>query len=183
MQQKKLRQLFVAKIRNTQITRGGASKDTSRKYMIEKRLILSTPIKQRQSRKQQSIMNITAAYEWFEANYATRMDNLQSGTSTMILATHPHSFPFGSLILYWITILVLPRLLKNSPERKLTVIMSLWNGFLFIFSFIIFLGVGIPYFNDIRERGFFDVFCDTTQVCFSIPPLYVFNLRAVVRLT
>lgn len=115
-------------------------------------------------------MNATSStfFDWFSEHYATRMDNLQpGGASTMILATHTFSFPAVSLALYWTTILILPRLLKDAPERKLTVVMSLWNGFLFISSFIILLGVGIPYFVDIRNRGFFDVFCDPTQVPFS----------------
>jgi len=132
-------------------------------------------------------MNVSAAVEWFSEHYATRMDNLQEGGgSTMILATHPFSFPFGSLALYWATILVLPRLLKDAPERKLTAIMSLWNGFLCIISFVILLGVGIPYFNDISNRGVFDVFCDPTQVGLpsplSLPNISHHSLREVNNL-
>jgi len=120
-------------------------------------------------------MNVTAAIDWLNENCATRMDNLQQGGgSTMLLATYPHSLPFGSLLAYWVTIYFLPKILANSPERKLTFIMSLWNGFLFLISFVIFLGVGIPYLEDIRTRGLFDVFCDPNQTHYSVASLKLF---------
>jgi len=103
-----------------------------------------------------------AAGNWMHDRFALRFDHTEP-ESTLLLARHPHLFPWASLVAYWLVLYFLPKLLAKSPDRKLTVIMSLWNGFLSCLSLVIFIGVTVPYIRDILTRGLFDTFCDPNQ--------------------
>jgi len=91
-----------------------------------------------------------------------------------VYTKYPHTIPITGCIIYALILLVLPKLC-NEKGYKVGFIMVYWNLFLSIFSFMMLLGVGIPYFALINQHGFFIIFCDKKfDIVGSIPSSLLF---------
>jgi len=84
----------------------------------------------------------------------------------------PH-IPFIAVFLYLIVVWTVPKIFKplgrgeKAPRTFLDTIVDatlpLWNLGLSLMSLLIVIGVGVPYFRLIRNRGFWAVYCDESQ--------------------
>lgn len=98
-----------------------------------------------------------------------------------LLNDYTHSLPIGACIVYLLMVFFLPKILqpkrdapKEAPKKdaskprertkpKLTFIsyaMALWNLFLSVLSLAMLLGVGIPFWKIMFEKGLYHGLCD-----------------------
>eukprot|EP01095_Lingulamoeba_sp_RSL-Kostka_P003089 TRINITY_DN13_c0_g3_i1.p1 TRINITY_DN13_c0_g3~~TRINITY_DN13_c0_g3_i1.p1 ORF type:complete len:287 (+),score=43.78 TRINITY_DN13_c0_g3_i1:90-950(+) len=107
------------------------------------------------------------------------------------LHTHTHVLPIGAIVIYYITISVLPSIVvKIKPEgfhKELKPFVALWNLFLSILSLIMLLNVFVPFYLHGRNVGFLELLCDqNAKVMDMSSPLiyfsYIFALSKYLEL-
>lgn len=89
-----------------------------------------------------------------------------------------HTLPFVAVILYALTIFLLPKILKKSSKKvglEVVGLMKWWNLFLSVTSGIMFFAVGIPYVRLVLEDGFEATMCDANSKLFQPIPMYFFG--------
>lgn len=69
-----------------------------------------------------------------------------------------HVFPFGSVLIYILMLIITPRVVKK-PQEWVGKIIPIWNLGLSILSVFMFLGTLLPVVNYIRTIGVWEVLC------------------------
>lgn len=82
---------------------------------------------------------------------------------------YTHIVPFVAVVLYLLMLKFLPKIVGQ--PKKIDGIFAVWNLFLSIMSLAILLGVLIPYFEIIKEKGFIATLCDKTGEAWKPDPL------------
>ena len=95
----------------------------------------------------------------------SRCNMLFCKTNSVLIRANPDAF---------MQVFLLPPLLKGSKPRKLTFIMGLWNLSLSVLSLFIVIGVGVPYFTTLWQKGLYDTVCDPNKVLSQFLDLYLF---------
>jgi len=131
---------------------------------------------------------MSQVYTFFEDLFTKQLVleyDITTGKSTRLMATMTYSLPITAVLLYLAMVFILPRFIKKPIEFPF--IWNMWNLGLSILSFFIVLGVGIPWFTSIYQRGIFQTVCDPQKHLYQgATPLlfwsYIFALSKYVEL-
>ena len=82
-----------------------------------------------------------------------------NGNQQPIIHDYPVSVPLVAVVLYWMMVFIGPRMMKNRKPFQLRVALMLWNFFLWVLSVGMFLGIAIPVFNFLLNKGWYQVMC------------------------
>lgn len=98
--------------------------------------------------------------------------------------------PWTTVALYLVMVFATPPLLKALKVKPMGLrgVAAIWNLFLSVISLVMLLGVGIPFFADIQERGLSASMCDANKSAYDVGPqavlfwAYVFALSKYAEL-
>lgn len=82
-----------------------------------------------------------------------------------ILNNYLNELPALAVILYLLFVFLTPKILTKGLYMK--PIMIVWNFFLSIFSFFIFIGITVPYIQIIMRDGFLETFVDVNNTLYT----------------
>jgi hypothetical protein len=110
--------------------------------------------------------------EFLSETFSISMSTFSPFEITLFHPVIVHLLPWGSVTLYLIVIFCLPKYL-NPKGYNIEIIMALWNLFLSIGSFIMLLGLSLPYIKYAQQHGLYYLFCDENAILLT-PGSFIF---------
>jgi hypothetical protein len=120
--------------------------------------------------------------DWFFSTFVMSYDAFYGQLGTF----WAHFLPWSAVIAYYLVITFLPKYLGENHKgfrQEIKWIAAAWNLWLSVVSGFMLVGVAVPYFEQVRKVGWWNVVCDADQEMQSgwLPSLFWAYLFAVTK--